>query len=275
MGYSTHFHGKLEFTRPMRRNELVWIDQVTQAGLHWTDEARAAIWEKAAAEREARGGGPTIISGPEASELAAGMTGFITGEGLSAGYASDLRISNDARGFVYCSEKTYDMVAGVNFIIVNTRTKIPDFGLKGMLAADTEFEPYLWFVKIGKDGMAYGEKTTKEEFFAFRRKLYPNGYAGDGLIDPADKNRCFKYSPTVGTPQRELMAEVRPGGGIQFVAYHEDAERQIQDSVFVPATIKEARELGEWLCKVARNLEPDHKTNPIRQIWNRIRGIDP
>lgn len=267
MGYSTYFHGMLEFTRPMTADELAWIDRVTKAGDTWTDEIRKTVWER------------KIISGPEVAAMTAEAGGFIMGEGLSAGYASHLRISDDRRGLVECCEKTYDMIGGLNFIIVNARSRIPDFGLKGMLAADTEFEPHLWFVTIGKDGMAYGEPTTSEEFLAFRRKLYPKGYVGGGLIDRADRHAVLSWSPTVGTPQQELSAQVTPRGGIEFVAYHEDAGRQIQDVIYVPVTLQEARELGEWLCGVARNLEPaqspERKSNPIRRLWNRMRGIDP
>ena len=48
-------------------------------------------------------------------------------------------------------------------------------------------EPYIWFLKIGEDGLAHEEKATKEEFFAFRRKCYPGGYIGWGLIDEEDR----------------------------------------------------------------------------------------
>jgi hypothetical protein len=161
MGYDTHFHGTLEFSRPMTATELAWIEQVLKAGQNWTPEISAAVWTKAR-----RGRGAAIISGPDGSDLAAKMRGFITGKGLSAYYASALRVSDDGRGLVYCSEKTYDIVAGINFIITNTRTRIPDFGLKGMLAAETEFEPYEWFVKIGSDGMAYAEGTAPNSHIA-------------------------------------------------------------------------------------------------------------
>ena len=36
MGYDTHFHGMLEFSRPMTAPELVWIEQVLKAGHDWT-----------------------------------------------------------------------------------------------------------------------------------------------------------------------------------------------------------------------------------------------
>lgn len=169
MGYQTIFHGMLEFTRPMTAAELAWIEQVLEAGHNWTPEISAAVWAKAD-----KGRGAVIVSGPDGSDLAAKMRGFITGKGLSADYASALRVSDDGRGFVYCSEKTYDMVAGINFIIVNARTRIPDFGLTGMLRADTEFEPYNWFIKIGKNGMAYAESTAPDRRIARAFRSFTN-----------------------------------------------------------------------------------------------------
>jgi hypothetical protein len=131
---------------------------VLEAGHNWTPEISDAVWAKART-----GHGAVVVSMTESADLAAKMRGFITGKGLSADYASALCVSDDGCGLVYCSEKTYDIVAGINFIITNARTRIPDFGLKGMLTADTEFEPYRWFVKIGGDGIAYAENAVPEK----------------------------------------------------------------------------------------------------------------
>jgi hypothetical protein len=180
----------------MKADELAWIKQILTIGHDCTDTAFEVVEKNAEAARDARGGGPVIMDGPVIAEVTARMGGFIVGDGLSAIYAGDLRLSDDRRGLVYASEKTYDMIAGVNFIIVNARTRIPDFRLQGTLAADTEFKPYIWFVKIGKDGLAFAEKATREEFFAFRRNLYPNGYHGNGLIDPEERNRQ-SFQPTL------------------------------------------------------------------------------
>jgi hypothetical protein len=187
MGYQTLFHGMLEFNRPMNAAELGWIEEISEAGHNWPDDVSDAVWNRAKTEQAARGRGPTMIHGPSGAELSAQMQGYIVGDGLSADDAGALRISDDRRGLVYAAEKTYDMIGGINFIIVNARTRIPDFGLNGVLAADTEFEPHLWFVKISPDGMAYSENTTRDEFLSFRRKLYPDGYHGYGLIDPAEQ----------------------------------------------------------------------------------------
>lgn len=94
--------------------------------------------------------------------------------------------SANNKGITYTSEKTYDMVGLINHIIIEARKGIPDFGFKGVLAANTDFEPHLWFLKIGENGLAYAEPTNREDFLAFRRKVYPNGYRGFGLIDPED-----------------------------------------------------------------------------------------
>src|SRR4051794_29461965 len=104
MGYDTHFHGMLEFSRPMTADELAWIDQVRKAGHDWTPEISDAVWSKAARP------GRAAIIGPESADQAAKMRGFITGKGLNASNAADLRVSNDRRGLVYGAEKTYDMV---------------------------------------------------------------------------------------------------------------------------------------------------------------------
>jgi hypothetical protein len=39
MGYETHFHGMLEFSRPMKAGELAWIKKILTIGHHWTDAA--------------------------------------------------------------------------------------------------------------------------------------------------------------------------------------------------------------------------------------------
>ena len=117
MGRYTHFYGKLEFTRQLRDVELYILDVILNANLFRSE-------------------------------------GFIVGPGLEPGHASDLTISNDKRGIVYCCEKTNDIIAGLNFIITNARERIPGFGLKGTPFADTEFEPYIWLVRINKAGFA-------------------------------------------------------------------------------------------------------------------------
>jgi hypothetical protein len=114
--------------------------------------------------------------------------------GIVEGLTDEFRISDDRQGLIYASEKTYDMVREINSLIASAREKIPDFGIKGALAAETDFNPFsvsrdldhcLWFVKIGPDGFAHGEKTNRDEWLAFRRKVYPRGYRGYGIVDPS------------------------------------------------------------------------------------------
>jgi hypothetical protein len=91
---------------------------------------------------------------------------------MSPHYACHLRISDDKTGLVHCSEKTYDMIGGVNFIIANGRAKIPGFGLKGSLYASTEFEPYDWLVKINDEGWAYQEKCDPIALWDHDKRAY-------------------------------------------------------------------------------------------------------
>ncbi len=152
MGYQTIFHGELEFTRRLTRSELAWLSHVMDS--HYDDDIKAK--------------------------------GLKTGKGLNAGYAGDFSITDDMRGIRHSSEKTNDAVGGINFIIVNARTHIPDFGLRGFLLADTEMEPCEWLLKIGADGMAHQQKIGSAEFLAIRRQLYPDGYDGLGPCEPEE-----------------------------------------------------------------------------------------
>jgi len=156
MGYETHFYGKLEFTRELTREELSTLDRIINAAELDSDEVFEAVNRQAEATRaiERDGKGPLVINAREGADLRAAFQNLITGEGLSPQYASSLYIADDGTGLMYGSEKTYDMIAGVNFIIANGRERIPGFGLKGSLYASTEFEPYTWLVKINEQGWA-------------------------------------------------------------------------------------------------------------------------
>jgi hypothetical protein len=154
MGRYADFYGKLEFNRPLTDEELLTLNRILGAGRTSSPEIRQTITRNAEQRRAARGGGPLWFDAGTTAEIAASMQGFISGKGLSPDYAADLRITDDRSGLVHCSEKTYDMVAGVNFIIANARREIPAFGLKGYLFGKTEFEPYEWLVTINRDGRA-------------------------------------------------------------------------------------------------------------------------
>jgi hypothetical protein len=187
-----------------------WLNQVIDARKAMSSEISDAVWRQAKAERAARGGGTTMIHGPDAANVAADMQGFVTGEGLSADYAGALRISDNFDGLVYCSEKTYDMVAGVNFIVVNARTKISYFGLTGELLADTEFEPGIWSVEIGSDGLARQGTISREDFIERHREIYPDGYEGFGVQDPmGDVDTKILSRSKVPASAREMIGGER------------------------------------------------------------------
>lgn len=156
MGYETNYYGKLEFTRELTREELSALDKIINAALFRDPEIFDATKRQAEATRaiERDGKGALVFDPCEGADLRAGFLNLITGEHLSPHDATSLRISADGSGLEYCSEKTYDMIGGVNFIIANGRERIPGFGLKGSLYASTEFEPYTWLVEINKQGWA-------------------------------------------------------------------------------------------------------------------------
>jgi hypothetical protein len=119
---------------------------------------REAVTRAAEEERAERGGKGPLIFDPEVrANLVADLCGYVHDDDLNPQYASSMRITRDGTGLEYCSEKTYDLVGSINFIIVNGRKFIPGFGLTGSLFADTEFEPYRWLLKIGPDGFAHQE----------------------------------------------------------------------------------------------------------------------
>jgi hypothetical protein len=166
MGHYTEFKGRLEFTRRLTRAELAWVRKVLEAGEFDRKDAEIDddIERLVRGERDASGGGPVIYYGPAMEEYRARRRGFLIGPNMSVSDAGDLIITKDKRGLEYSSEKSYEMVEGVNFIIANARQRIPDFGLKGQLRAITDFEPYHWYLRIGEDGWAHQVKSTKADF---------------------------------------------------------------------------------------------------------------
>jgi hypothetical protein len=174
MGYDTRFYGRLEFNRRLTREELGWLQKVRKAGRFGRDEPEieAAVMDQAEARRSERGAGPLLFDAVDGADLRAEMRGFIVGKNLSPHNAEDLRITSDGAGLEYCSEKSYNMVEGVNFIVANARLKIPGFGLQGSLFADTEFEPYRWLLKIGADGWAHQEPCRITELLRHDARAY-------------------------------------------------------------------------------------------------------
>jgi hypothetical protein len=175
MGYQTDFYGTLQFTRKLTSEELSTLNTIIGAARHSDDcEVSEALQRQAEAARviERDGNGPLVFDPHEGANLRAGFQDLIIGDDLSPHYARALRISDDKSGLVYCAEKTYDMVAGVNFIIANGRVRIPGFGLKGSLYASTEFKPYHWLVKINREGWAYQKKSHQQALWDHDKKAY-------------------------------------------------------------------------------------------------------
>ncbi len=166
MGYSTHFYGTLRFTRKLAPKELRTLDRIMRAGQQASPEIEAIV------NREFSKGGRFADSNIGTGWLRAQLQGFAVEPNLRAGYAGDLRVTDDGQGLEYCSEKTYDMVGGVNFIIVNGRRLIPGFGLTGSLYAETEFEPWEWLVAIGPDGLAQAQPCTRSALWRHDRRQY-------------------------------------------------------------------------------------------------------
>jgi hypothetical protein len=93
-------------------------------------------------------------------------------KGHDTGFRADFSIAPQKDGLVYTSEKTYDLVSEVNFIIENSQRLIPGFGLKGSLFADTEFEPHYWLLKIGPDGDAFQEPCKIDDLWSHSKREY-------------------------------------------------------------------------------------------------------
>jgi hypothetical protein len=126
MGYYTHYYGKLEFTRRLTLEELATLERIINVGREHGD----VIGEAAKAQAEAiraidrDGKGPLVFDPYAIANLCAAFSNLITGEALNPHDASSLRITDDGMGLRYCSEKTYDMIGGLNFIIANARREV-------------------------------------------------------------------------------------------------------------------------------------------------------
>jgi hypothetical protein len=154
MGHFTYYTGRLDFTRPLNRAELDWIDTIICAGSGFRAASKEieAILDKE--REEARQPDKALFFDmPAETARRAELQGFIAPKGNPG--CIEYVLTDDMRGLKYCDgEKSYRMIEGLNFIIANARRKIPDFGLTGSMHASTEFAPYNWHIKIGKDGWA-------------------------------------------------------------------------------------------------------------------------
>ena len=170
MGAYTHFYGKLRFATMLSAEELEWLERVMAAPGHYSARASSEYWE--IFQREMRKWDNELDNARmrEYCDKLMAADGFVRMTGMS--YAADMRMSDEKDGLVYAGEKSYDFISGINFIIANARNRIPDFGLKGSLYANTEFEPYDWLVKINDEGWAYQEKCDRHALWDHDKKAY-------------------------------------------------------------------------------------------------------
>jgi hypothetical protein len=82
-------------------------------------------------------------------------------------------------GLVYASEKSDDLVPGINCIIANARQLMPDFGLREQLYAETEFEPYRWILKINDQGWAEHVPCVFKDLPAEGKMIIADGHERD------------------------------------------------------------------------------------------------
>jgi hypothetical protein len=117
MGYQTNFTGELKFNRQMTPLELAWIEKCM------------------------------------GFDLPHNFEGYIYPHGKP--HYVQLEVTKSGTGIQWDgSEKFYDAVQAVNFVIDNARREIPDFSLSGQLEARGEDIGDHWFLKIGVDGFA-------------------------------------------------------------------------------------------------------------------------
>lgn len=118
MGYSTDLDGELKFNRILTADELAFIKS-----MFWLE---CDDYEK---------------------------EGWIHPKGKP--HYIQIEFTDDFSGIKWDgSEKFYEAVAAINFIIANARTKIKDFTLSGQLEAHGEEHGDHWFLVIGDDGWA-------------------------------------------------------------------------------------------------------------------------
>ncbi len=75
-------------------------------------------------------------------------------------YTIDLELTDDFSGIQWTGmEKSYEMVAQVNYLITQMRNVCPDFALSGKFVAQGEEVDDRWVLVIGDDGLAKEVKT--------------------------------------------------------------------------------------------------------------------
>lgn len=119
MGYSTKFEGSLQFTHNPTVKEISYI--------------KSMFW----------------------------LEGDYSGWDISKGkpHYIQFKLTDGLDGIEWDgSEKFYQTVEAVNFIIANTKSKYPEFGLSGDLLAQGEELDDRWILKINDEGWAEKHK---------------------------------------------------------------------------------------------------------------------
>jgi hypothetical protein len=108
----------------------------------------------------------------EDANFRAGRRGFILRRGLSAHYAGCLRVTDDRAGLEFCGEEPCPLDGGVNFILVNARAAVPNFGLKGSLLGNGKYWVGTWLVKINDRGLAEETRCGAWRLWRHDKKAY-------------------------------------------------------------------------------------------------------
>ena len=169
MGLYTHFSGTLKFTRRLTESELETVAAILRAGETRATPEIEAILDREHKERQIPGRA-ILFDTVRETRRRAELKGYIAPKGWPQ--FVDLDITGDRRGLCYCAEKSYTMVKSVNFVIANGRERIPDFGLKGSMFAETEYAPYHWLLKIGPDGWAMQQPCRMTRAIAYSPRRY-------------------------------------------------------------------------------------------------------
>ena len=123
MGYTTTFKGVLKFKDESKASELALISQFLGEDIRDHDEWERNKW---------------------AEKLQ---------------YTIDLELIDDFSGLEWNgTEKSYEMIAQVNYLITQMRKKNPSFALEGKLLAQGEDIDDRWELRIGENGLAYEKK---------------------------------------------------------------------------------------------------------------------
>jgi hypothetical protein len=261
MGYYTDFYGRLDFVREMTDDELSWIEEIIHADhADITPEMARTIRQECEAQS-------IIYDGLYMASRRMELLGFVAPKG-APGYI-DYEITEDRKGLEYNkSEKAYRMVEGLDFIIANARRKIPDFSLTGRMFASTEFEPYHWFIEVGKGGWAEQVPCEYEEVERVRLSqifAQPRPELAKMLCRDADGITIVNQdSEVVDAHGSWLGQEGRAGVVIEVGGGHILGNGHMN----VTLRMEEARALAKWLTRRIREEQIWRVLpSPVRTAW--------